>query len=233
MMKNSPTNMDIQNKTKKKNRAYLDSDSENENETVFPRFLIIVSTDPDRPLSKLSPFVKMYLECSNITEILPKVEIWCSSRGNDKVHVESLFKLKQLFSIPALCKPHSSLNTSRVIISCPDLAEVSTEDIDGLADQIVIQARRITKTRDGIKRETNTIIVTFQTTIVPKTLKVGYLKVPVDLYIPNPLQCYTCFKFGHHESRCNSGSDKKLCLRCAETLSTLATPCADDCKKKL
>ena len=57
MMKNLPTNMDTQNK--KRNCAQLDSDSENENgnATIFPRFLIIESTDPDQPLSKLSPFV--------------------------------------------------------------------------------------------------------------------------------------------------------------------------------
>ena len=175
----------------------------------------------------------MYFEYSYITEILPKVEIWCSSHGNDKVHVESLLRLKQFFSIPAQCKPHTYLNTSRGIIRCPDLAGVSIDDIiDGLADQNVIQARRITITRDGIKCETNRIILTFQTAIVPKTLKVGYLKVPVDLYIPNPLQCYTCFKFGHHESRCNSGSDN-ICCHCAAPLSTHATPCADDCKKTL
>ena len=49
--------MDTQNK--KRNRAQLDSDSKNENgnATVFPRFLIIESTDPNRPMSKLSPFV--------------------------------------------------------------------------------------------------------------------------------------------------------------------------------
>ena len=152
----------------------------------------------------------------------------------NKVNVKSLLRLKQFFSIPAQCKPHTSLNTSRGIIRCPDLAGVSIDDIiDGLADQNVIQARRITITRDGIKRETNTIILTFQTAIIPKTLKVGYLKVPIDLYIPNPLQCYTCFKFGHHENRCNSGSDNKLCSRCAEPLSTHGTPCADDCKKTL
>ena len=99
----------------------------------------------------------------------------------NEVHVESLLRLKQFFSIPAQCKPHTSLNTSRGIIRCPDLAGVSIDDIiDGLSDQNVIQARRITITRDGIKRERNTIILTFQTAIIPKTLKVGYLKVPVD-----------------------------------------------------
>ena len=61
------------------------------------------------------------------------------------------------------------------------------EDVnEGLADQHVINARKITITRDGVKRETNTIILTSQTAIIPKTLKAGYLKVPVDLYVPDP-----------------------------------------------
>ena len=66
MMKNLPTNMDTQNK--KRNCAQLDSDSENENgnATVFPRFLIIESTDPDQPLSKLSPFVIEKCILSNV-----------------------------------------------------------------------------------------------------------------------------------------------------------------------
>ena len=78
--------MDTQNE--KRTRSQLDSDSENEtgNATLYPRFLIIESTDPSRPLSKLSPFVieKMYFVYCDIAEILPKAEIWCSSRGNDE-----------------------------------------------------------------------------------------------------------------------------------------------------
>ena len=131
------------------------------------------------------------------------------------------------------CKPHTSLNTSWGIIRCSDLAGVSTSDIiEGLADQNVTNARRNIITIDGVKRETNTLILTFQTAIITKVLEVGYLKVPVDLYIPNPLQCYSRFKFGHHESRCCSSADSKLCRRCDEVLSNHPSPCANDCKKK-
>ena len=35
----------------------------------------------------------------------------------------------------------------------------------------------------------NSIILKFNTAILPKVLKIEYLKVPVDVYIPNPLQC--------------------------------------------
>ena len=71
---------------------------------------------------------------------------------------------------------------------------------------------RIRVFRDGIRKDTNTIVLKFKTAILPKTLKIGYLKVPVDIYIPNPLQCYRCFKFGHHERQCNSDNH---CKRCA------------------
>ena len=222
--------MDSQNK--KRTRSQLDSDSESEtgNATLYPRFLIIESTDPSRPLLKLSPFV--IEKCISSIATSPKSCQKLKSGAllvemTNKVHVESLLKLKQFFSIPSQCKPHASLNTSRGIIRCPDLAGVSIEDIiEGLADQHVTNARRITVTRDGVKRETNTIILTFQTAIIPKTLNVGYLKVPVDLYVLNPLQCYTCFKFGHHESRCNSGAHVVVVL-------SQLSPCAEDCQKKL
>ena len=52
---------------------------------------------------------------------------------------------------------------------------------------------------------------------MPKTLKIGYLNVGVDIYIPNPLQCYSCFRFGHHERKCRLGLSSKLCRRCGET----------------
>ena len=189
-------------KNKKRTRSQLDSDSENEtgNATLYPRFLIIESTDPSRPLSKLSPFLigKSISSIATSPKFCQKLKSGALLvEMTNKVHVESLLKLKQFFSIPSQCKPHASLNTSRGIIRCSDLAGVSIEDIiEGLADQHVTNARRITLTRDGVKRESNTIILTFQTAIIPKTLKVGYLKVPVNLYVPNPLQCYTCFKFG-------------------------------------
>ena len=79
------------------------------------------------------------------------------------------------------------------------------------------EARRISVWRDGVKKSTNTIVLTFRTAILPKTLKIGYLNVGVDIYIPNPLQCYSCFRFGHHERKCRLGLSSKLCRRCGET----------------
>ena len=130
-------------------------------------------------------------------------------------HAENLLKLSRFFDIPAKCYPHGSLNISRGIIRCPDLAGVSEEEIvSNLASQNVTAARRITGFRDNVKRSTNTIVLTFNTAILPKVLKVGYFRLTVDMYIPNPLQCYACFKYGHHEQRCKLHGGDGLCRCC-------------------
>ena len=88
-------------------------------------------------------------------------------------------------------------NSSRGIIRCPDLARVKEDEIVAeLSNQNVIETRYICVCRDGIQRDTNTIVLKFNTAILPKVLKVGYLKVPVDLHIPNPLQRYKCLSLG-------------------------------------
>ena len=58
--------------------------------------------------------------------------------------------------------------------------------------------------------------MTFDRVSVPKSLKIFYRVVPVDVYVPNPLRCFNCQRFGHHENNCtedpgsvceNSGAD--------------------------
>ena len=224
--------MDHQNK--KRNRDALDADQDNSQSTsvAFPRFLIIESTVPDQPLSKLSPFVieKVLVGLAGSPKSVKKLRSGSLLVEIEKaVHAKTLLKIKHFFNIPAKCVPHTSLNTSKGIIRCPDLSDVSEEEIVmELADQNVIAARRITFFRDSVRRPTNTIVLTFNTAILPKHLKVGYLKVAVDVYVPNPLQCYCCYKFGHHERNCKLNQGEHVCRRCGN--SNLVHQSDDDCE---
>ena len=56
--------------------------------------------------------------------------------------------------------------------------------------------------KDGNLIETNTLLLTFNTTTLPKSLKKFYRIIPVEVYIPNPLRCFNCQRFGHHENGC-------------------------------
>ena len=208
--------------TKKRSREQVDSDSDNGQSTSsFPRFLIIESSKPDQPLTKLSPFVieKVLVSLAGSPKSVKKLNSGSLLVEVEKAkHAQNLLKLTRFFEIPSKCYPHTSLNTSKGIIRCPDLAGVTEEEIvANLASQNVTAARRITVFRDNVKRSTNTIVLTFNTSILPKWLKVGYLKVLVDMYIPNPLQCYACFKYGHHERSCKLYGGDELCRRCGIT----------------
>ena len=207
---------------KKRSREQVDSDSDNGQSTSsFPRFLIIESSKPDQPLTKLSPFVieKVLVSLAGSPKSVKKLNSGSLLVEVEKAkHAQNLLKLTRFFEIPSKCYPHTSLNTSKGIIRCPDLAGVTEEEIvANLASQNVTAARRITVFRDNVKRSTNTIVLTFNTSILPKWLKVGYLKVLVDMYIPNPLQCYACFKYGHHERSCKLYGGDELCRRCGIT----------------
>ena len=150
-------------KQKKNKRDQLDADPDNAKTTShFPRFLLIESTATDHLLSKLSPFVieKVLVSVAGSPKSVKKLISGALLVEVEKPkHAENLLKISIFFQIPAKCSPHTSLNTSRGIIRCPDLAGVSEEEIvQELAKQNVTGARRITVYRD-IKREMNTIVL--------------------------------------------------------------------------
>ena len=47
----------------------------------------------------------------------------------------------------------------------------------------------------------------------PKKIKVEYLTVKVDLFVPNPLRCFNCNKFGHTSQHCKITAK---CQRCGK-----------------
>ena len=49
---------------------------------------------------------------------------------------------------------------------------------------------------------TNTYVLTFNSPNLPTVVKIGFMQVKVDVYIPNPLRCYHGQVFGHHENKC-------------------------------
>ena len=119
-------------------------------------------------------------------------------------HIKNLLKTTTFFDIKCQVKLHNTLNSSKGIVRCPALKGCTNEHIvEEMRDQGVLAVRRIQVRRDGQIRPTNTFVFTFNTPELPKIATVGYLRVPVEVYIPNPLRCYRCQMFGHHEDNCN------------------------------
>ena len=55
--------------------------------------------------------------------------------------------------------------------------------------------------------------MTFNTYKIPKEIKIGCQKINVEPYIPNPIGCYKCQRFGHHQDQCKQ---PPVCGRCRE-----------------
>ena len=98
--------------------------------------------------------------------------------------------------------PHSSLNTSEGIVPCPALSKATNDDIKaGMDEQKVTDVCRITVRRDSIIKPFNTFVLTFNSPNLPTVVKIGFMQVKVNVYIPNLLQYYNCQVFGHHENK--------------------------------
>ncbi|GFX48776.1 uncharacterized protein TNCV_3479601 [Trichonephila clavipes] len=114
---------------------------------------------------------------------------------------------------PLTVNLHRSLNSCRVVISETNLLCVSEAEIlEGLSDQGVTQVRRIKIKKDSSLSPTKHLILTSNSPKLPSTIKAGYLNCKILPYIPNPLRCFQCQRFGHFQTSCRG---QLTCSRCA------------------
>ena len=211
----------MDNPNKKRLREQDDNISDHgHGNSSFPRFLLIECVVPEEPLSKLSPFViqKVLVSVSGSPKSVKKLNSGALLVEVEKPrHAENLLKINRFHLTPAKCTPHGSLNKSRGIIRCPDLAGVSVDEIVAELSSQMFLKLAVYQSGETVSKEVQTqLFLLFEQPFYQKTLKVGYLNVGVDIYIPNPLQCYSCFKFGHHERKCRLGVGDRLCRRCGD-----------------
>ena len=88
-----------------------------------------------------------------------------------------------------------------------------TEIRDELKTQGAVEVHRVTVKKEGKVVPTNTLFLTFNRPDVLKEIVVGYLKVKVELFVPNPLRRFNCNKFGHTSQRSRTTAK---CQRCGK-----------------
>ncbi|GFX83936.1 uncharacterized protein TNCV_4286561 [Trichonephila clavipes] len=126
----------------------------------------------------------------------------------------ALINLQKLAHLDVTVASHTNLNFSRGVILPADFLNVSTEEIkENMKAQKVCDVRRITIRRDGQVLNTKHLILTFSTPDLPQTVKMAYIRCPVQTYIPNPLRCFQCQRFEHSKTVCHG---QPTCSRCAE-----------------
>ena len=88
-----------------------------------------------------------------------------------------------------------------------------TEDeiLEELAPQNISKVKRFMIKKDGQVKKTNTYLLTFNTTTLPQSINVGYLRIKVETFVPNPLRCFKCQRYGHGQSTCKG---LPICHKC-------------------
>ncbi|GBM88722.1 hypothetical protein AVEN_196775-1 [Araneus ventricosus] len=188
------------------------------NSSNFPTFFLIkrVSTS-DESFHSVSPFLVEKAITGSIGDVKSTKKL---RSGDLLVEVQSrkqseqIVKLKKFSNIPIAVSSHATLNSSKGVITCGELLNVPTEEIlNELRGQGVSHVRRISIRRDGQLLNTKHLILTFNSAKLPENIKAGYMRLSVRTYIPNPLRCFKCQRFGHSKTSCRG---TLTCARCAE-----------------
>ena len=113
----------------------------------FPRFLLIASIEENQNTTSLSPIViqKVILgiagEPDNIKKLYRSNQLLVEI--SKKSHAENLLRTTLFHNLKVRVLPHTSLNSSKGVILCPDLRNSSEEEIlEGTRSQGVTAVKR-------------------------------------------------------------------------------------------
>ena len=130
-----------------------------------------------------------------------------------ETQARNLLGQNELAGIPVKVTQHRSLNSSRGVIRSFELARMNeTELLAELRNQGVTAARIVKQHRNGVERITPVIILTFALSVPPMQIHAEYLTIKVEPFIPNPLRCFKCQMYGHHQSTCQRS---RVCAKCS------------------
>ncbi|GFN87446.1 RNA-directed DNA polymerase from mobile element jockey [Plakobranchus ocellatus] len=182
----------------------------------FKKFMVI-SSRRSAKVANRSPF-KIHKELKSILGD-ETIEVTKLGSGVLMVELKSNDQAKKLgaiatfLDIPVTVSPHKSLNSSKGVIRSRDLRCCSEEEmVEELSG--VTHARRIKVRRGEDKIQTDTVVLTFDSPKPPSRIRAGYLTLDVRPYVPLPMRCYKCQRYGHGKDRCKKPA--AVCVRCGK-----------------
>lgn len=181
-----------------------------ETTAVKPRFLVVKRKEGD--LANVNPILinKTLYGLVGQLEVVKKIKDGLLIQTRTAAQAEKLLNTSRLANMDVEITAHRYLNFSKGVVYCRDLLNCSTDDLlNELTGEGVTEIKRISVKRDGELVETGTHILTFNKPVLPKRIKVAFYSLVVRPFIPAPLRCFRCQKFGHTSKYCNK---EQLCI---------------------
>lgn len=186
--------------------------------TPGPKYLVMKRVNSEKTLSEVSPFlIKKVIDgtCGGEVDTCKKL-----LNGTILIKTKTFLQARNLIQLTSLTESiivevceHQSLNYVRGVVYSNDLRNIPEEEIlNELKNQNVYKVNKILRKTNNELQETGLIIITFASTSLPAELSIGYEKVKIRPYIPLPLKCRNCLRYGHLSKFC---TNIKICFNCS------------------
>ncbi|MPC52789.1 hypothetical protein E2C01_046667 [Portunus trituberculatus] len=93
-------------------------------------------------------------------------------------------------------KAHPTFNYSKGCVYSQDLFEFTEEEILGMFPSSV----------QKVRNSSNMVLLTFFGSTLPDCVHIGPINLRVKRFISSPLQCLSCYGYGHGKSSCKEAS---------------------------
>jgi hypothetical protein len=192
-----------------------------ENDMEGTKFLIMHRTDENKTMRDISPIL-LETAIKNSTQN-GKVDCRVLKSGDILIKTENVKQAQQLIKITSIMDStievyeHKTMNSCKGVIRAYELQNENKETLlDYLKPQNVTDLHFHQRTINNKTINTGLVFVTFGTNVLPEELTVGYLRLRVRPYIPTPMRCYACHKYGHLSKHCQI-KDAPTCYNCIES----------------
>lgn len=183
-----------------------------------PKFLVVEREEADKSMKTLSVF-KVKREIAKIAGTVKRLQPLLGGKTllieiKNENQVEPLLKLQLLAGKAVKVSVHQTMNKSKGIIACYDWTHMPIEELKeelkafNISDVTAIKR----KAEKGKMIDTGSFIVVFDSPQLPESIDAFYYPLKVRVYVPNPMRCFKCQKYGHFVDKCRLL--KKLCGRC-------------------
>ena len=128
---------------------------------------------------------------------------------------EDILNLKNIANSEVTTSINVRLSQARCTIYAKSLLSHTESELqEDFADRGVVEVKRFKKRVNGELEDTPIHLLTFDNLNPPSYIYHGWVKYSTRRYIPQPRQCYKCFKFGHISIGCRS--TVQLCATCSQ-----------------